>query len=63
MYSFEGEAEFDRIQIVGSTSDYKFELDYLGGDTHISHSGDLVAIVENVNLRNSLDFERNFISV
>ena len=63
MYSFEGETEFDRIQIVGSTSDYEFELDYLGGDTHISHGGDLIAIVENVNLRSSIDFDRNFIEV
>ena len=63
MYSFEGETEFDRIQILGSISDYEFELDYLGGDTHISYSGDLIAIVENVNLRSSIDFERNFISV
>ena len=58
-YDMDGEPDFDRIQVLGSID--RYDIATINGDTRIFYQGDLIAIVENVDLNQSLDISRNFI--
>ncbi len=60
-YSYSGETSYDRIQIVGSTSQYSIQYNWFTGDTSIALGSDEIAVVQGVDLTRNMS--RHFVSV
>ena len=60
-YSFSGETSYDRIQIVGSTSNYSIQYNPFTNATSIAHGLDEIAVIQGVDL--TQDMSKHFISV